>query len=55
MGFTSNFIIVPTGGWVTRFSSELVVDSGYSRSSPFVQWVPRECSRLSLLAVKKNV
>ncbi|KAJ0811803.1 hypothetical protein HanPSC8_Chr17g0754841 [Helianthus annuus] len=27
------------GGWVTGFSPELVVDSGYSRSTPFVQWV----------------
>ncbi|MFS8013633.1 hypothetical protein Hanom_Chr14g01335341 [Helianthus anomalus] len=53
-GFTGNFTVVPTGGWVTGFSPELVVDSGYSRSTPFVQWVPRECSGLSLLAVKKN-
>ncbi|KAJ0610877.1 hypothetical protein HanHA300_Chr01g0008821 [Helianthus annuus] len=42
-GFTGNFTVVPTGGWVTGFSPELVVDSGYSRSTPFVQWVPREC------------
>ncbi|MFS7958873.1 hypothetical protein Hanom_Chr08g00683911 [Helianthus anomalus] len=42
------------GGWVTGFSPELVVDSGYSRSTPFVQWVPRECSGLSLLAVQKK-
>ncbi|MFS7915812.1 hypothetical protein Hanom_Chr02g00169711 [Helianthus anomalus] len=53
-GFTGNFTVVPTGGWVTGFSPELVVDSGYSRSTPFVQWMPRECSRLSLLAVKKK-
>ncbi|MFS8008763.1 hypothetical protein Hanom_Chr14g01276731 [Helianthus anomalus] len=38
---------MPTGGWVTGFSPELVVDSGYSRSTPFVQWV-------SLLAVQKK-
>ncbi|MFS7960447.1 hypothetical protein Hanom_Chr08g00703261 [Helianthus anomalus] len=43
-GFTCNFTIVSTGGWVTGFSPELVVDLGYSRSTPFVQWVPRECS-----------
>ncbi|KAJ0937798.1 hypothetical protein HanRHA438_Chr03g0145991 [Helianthus annuus] len=53
-GFTGNFTVVPMGGWVTGFFLELVVDSGYSRSTPFVQWVPRECSTLSLLAVKKN-
>ncbi|MFS8028558.1 hypothetical protein Hanom_Chr16g01511971 [Helianthus anomalus] len=53
-GFTGNFTIVPTGGWVTGFSPELVVDLGYSRSTPFVQWVPRECSGLSLLVVKKK-
>ncbi|MFS7897443.1 hypothetical protein Hanom_Chr00s008851g01741891 [Helianthus anomalus] len=53
-GFTGNFSVVPTGGCVTGFSPKLVVDSGYSRSTPFVQWVPREYSRLSLLAVKKN-
>ncbi|KAJ0902176.1 putative glycosyl transferase CAP10 domain-containing protein [Helianthus annuus] len=53
-GFTGNFTVVPTGGWVTGFSPELVVDSGYSRSTPFVQWVPRECSGLSLLAVQKK-
>ncbi|MFS7947443.1 hypothetical protein Hanom_Chr06g00548331 [Helianthus anomalus] len=33
----------------------MVVDSSYSRSTPFVQWVPRECSGLSLLIVKKKV
>ncbi|MFS7973960.1 hypothetical protein Hanom_Chr09g00862821 [Helianthus anomalus] len=43
------------GGWVTGFSPELVVDSGYSRSTPFVQWVPRECSGLSLLTVQKII
>ncbi|MFS7998651.1 hypothetical protein Hanom_Chr12g01156401 [Helianthus anomalus] len=53
-GFTGNFTVVPTGGWVTGFSLELVVDSGYSRSTPFVQRVLRECSGLSLLVVKKN-
>ncbi|MFS8031401.1 hypothetical protein Hanom_Chr17g01545521 [Helianthus anomalus] len=53
-GFTGNFTVVSTGEWVTGFSPELVVDSGYSRSTPFVQWVPRECSEFSLLAVKKN-
>ncbi|KAJ0828161.1 hypothetical protein HanRHA438_Chr17g0834031 [Helianthus annuus] len=53
-GFTGNFTVVPTGGWVIGFSPKLVVDSGYSRSTPFVQWVPRECSGLSLLAVKKK-
>ncbi|MFS7946918.1 hypothetical protein Hanom_Chr06g00542001 [Helianthus anomalus] len=53
-GFTGNFTVVPTGGWVTEFSPELVVDSGYSRSTLFVQWVPRECSGLSLLVVKKK-
>ncbi|MFS8021535.1 hypothetical protein Hanom_Chr16g01428511 [Helianthus anomalus] len=53
-GFTGNLIVVPTGGWVTGVSPELMVDSGYSRSTPFVQWVPRECSGLSLLAVQKN-
>ncbi|MFS7946797.1 hypothetical protein Hanom_Chr06g00540511 [Helianthus anomalus] len=52
-GFTGNFTVVPTGGWVTRFFPELV-DSGYSRSTPFVQWVPRECSGLSLLVVHKK-
>ncbi|MFS8029225.1 hypothetical protein Hanom_Chr16g01519861 [Helianthus anomalus] len=30
------------------------MDSGYSRSTPFVQWVPRECSGLSLLTVQKK-
>ncbi|MFS8030721.1 hypothetical protein Hanom_Chr17g01537431 [Helianthus anomalus] len=54
-GFTGNFTVVHTGGWVTGFSLELVVDSGYSRSIPFVQWVPRECSGLSLLAVQKKL
>ncbi|MFS8010218.1 hypothetical protein Hanom_Chr14g01294501 [Helianthus anomalus] len=54
MGFTGSFTIVPMGGWVTRFSPELVVDSGYSRSTPFVQWVPREYSGLSLLVVQKK-
>ncbi|MFS7914328.1 hypothetical protein Hanom_Chr02g00152121 [Helianthus anomalus] len=44
---------MPTGGWVTGFSPELVVDSGYSRSTPFVQWVSREYSGLSFLAVQK--
>ncbi|MFS8016821.1 hypothetical protein Hanom_Chr15g01373041 [Helianthus anomalus] len=34
-GFISNFIVVITGGWVTRFSTELVVDLGYSRNTPF--------------------
>ncbi|MFS8003167.1 putative codeine 3-O-demethylase [Helianthus anomalus] len=53
-GFTGNFTVVPTGGWVTGFSPELMVDSGYSRSTLFVQWVPRECSGLSLLAVQKK-
>ncbi|MFS7924590.1 hypothetical protein Hanom_Chr03g00274411 [Helianthus anomalus] len=53
-GFTSNFTVVPMGGWVTGFSPELVVDSGYSRSTPFVQWMPREYSGLSLLAVQKK-
>ncbi|KAJ0558634.1 hypothetical protein HanIR_Chr07g0338521 [Helianthus annuus] len=33
--FTGNFTVVPTGGWVIGFSPELVVDSGYSRSTPF--------------------
>ncbi|MFS8004555.1 hypothetical protein Hanom_Chr13g01227241 [Helianthus anomalus] len=28
-----------SGGWVTGFSQELVVDSGYSRSTPFIPWV----------------
>ncbi|MFS7996141.1 hypothetical protein Hanom_Chr12g01126361 [Helianthus anomalus] len=54
-GFTGNFTVVPTNGWVTGFSPELVIDSGYSQSTPFVQWVPRKCSGLNLLAVKKNV
>ncbi|MFS8008338.1 hypothetical protein Hanom_Chr14g01271521 [Helianthus anomalus] len=54
-GFTRNFTVVPTDGWVTGFSPELVVDSGYSRSILFIQWVPRECSGLSLLAVQKKV
>ncbi|KAM0022175.1 putative cullin [Helianthus debilis subsp. tardiflorus] len=53
-GFTGYFTVMPMGGWVTRFSPKLVVDSGYSRSTPFVQWVPRECSGLSLLAVQKK-
>ncbi|MFS7933081.1 putative soluble epoxide hydrolase [Helianthus anomalus] len=44
--FTGNFTVVPTDGWVTGFSSESAVDSGYSRSIPFVQWVPREYSGL---------
>ncbi|MFS7915438.1 hypothetical protein Hanom_Chr02g00165351 [Helianthus anomalus] len=34
-GFTGNFTVVPTGGWVTGFSPELVVDSAYSQSTPF--------------------
>ncbi|MFS7944077.1 hypothetical protein Hanom_Chr06g00507791 [Helianthus anomalus] len=55
MGFTGNFTVVPTGEWVTGFSPKLVVDPGYSWSTPFVQWVPRECSGLSLLVVKKKV
>ncbi|MFS7967513.1 hypothetical protein Hanom_Chr09g00786591 [Helianthus anomalus] len=54
-GFTGNFTVVPRGGWVTGFSPELVVDSGYSRSTPFVQSVPRKCSGLSLLAVQKKI
>ncbi|KAJ0600318.1 hypothetical protein HanIR_Chr03g0115221 [Helianthus annuus] len=37
MGFTGNFTIVPTGRWVTWFFLKLVVDSDYSRSTPFVQ------------------
>ncbi|MFS7945946.1 hypothetical protein Hanom_Chr06g00530201 [Helianthus anomalus] len=53
-GKPGNFTAVPMGGWVTGFSPELVVDSGYSRSTPFVQWVPRKCSGLSLLAVQKT-
>ncbi|MFS7912911.1 hypothetical protein Hanom_Chr02g00135441 [Helianthus anomalus] len=53
-GFTGNFTVVPTGGWVTGFSPELVMDLGYSRSTPFVQWVPQECSGLSLLAIQKK-
>ncbi|MFS7939613.1 hypothetical protein Hanom_Chr05g00453861 [Helianthus anomalus] len=53
-GFTGNFTVVPMGGCVTGFFPELVVDSGYSRSTPFVQWVPREYSGLSLLAVQKK-
>ncbi|MFS8017202.1 hypothetical protein Hanom_Chr15g01377571 [Helianthus anomalus] len=53
-GFTSNFTVVSTGGWVTGFSPELVVDSGYTRNTPFVQWMPREYSGLSLLTVKKK-
>ncbi|MFS8005145.1 hypothetical protein Hanom_Chr13g01233991 [Helianthus anomalus] len=36
-GFTGNFTVVPTDGWVTGFSPKLVVDLGYSRSTPFVQ------------------
>ncbi|MFS8028460.1 hypothetical protein Hanom_Chr16g01510831 [Helianthus anomalus] len=31
-----------------------MVDSGYSRSTPFVQWLPREYSGLTLLAVQKK-
>ncbi|KAF5760616.1 hypothetical protein HanXRQr2_Chr16g0755571 [Helianthus annuus] len=31
-----------------------MVDSGYSRSTPFLQWVPREYSGLSLLTVLVN-
>ncbi|MFS7991015.1 hypothetical protein Hanom_Chr12g01065811 [Helianthus anomalus] len=54
MGFTGNFTVVSKGGWVTGFSPELVVDSGYSRSTPFVQWMPRERSGLSLLPVKRK-
>ncbi|MFS7979404.1 hypothetical protein Hanom_Chr10g00926911 [Helianthus anomalus] len=53
-GFTGSFTVVPTGGWVTGFSPELVVDSGYSRSTPFVQWVPREGLGLILLPVQKK-
>ncbi|KAJ0455325.1 hypothetical protein HanIR_Chr15g0749931 [Helianthus annuus] len=34
-GFIGNFTVVPASGWVTGFSLELVVDSGYSRSTPF--------------------
>ncbi|KAJ0925791.1 hypothetical protein HanRHA438_Chr04g0163701 [Helianthus annuus] len=54
LSIENNFTAVSTGGWVTGFSPELVVDSGYSRRTPFVQWVPRECSGLSLLAVQKK-
>ena len=54
-GFTGNFTVVPTDGWVTGLSPEVVVDdSGYSRSTPFVQWVPRECSGLICWLFKKK-